>query len=89
MLTKLLTFKTASSLGGGHDLLLLEDVDQQGVVVPSGKHVLKDKVARVLVRMHSMISFNSRMKFIYLLLCQFSFFNQLWYHFKCSLLKSG
>ena len=50
MLTKLLKFKTASSLGGGQDLLLLEDVDQQGVVVPSGKHVLKDKVARVLVR---------------------------------------
>jgi len=42
-------------LGGGQDLLLLEDVDQQGVVVPGGKHVLKDKVARVLARMHCMI----------------------------------
>ena len=57
MLTKLLKFKTASSLGGGQDLLLLEDVDQQGVVVASGKHVLKDKVTMVLVRMHYIISF--------------------------------
>ena len=57
MLTKLLKFKTASSLGGGQDLLLLEDVDQQGVVVPSGEHVLKDKVTRVLVAMHYIISF--------------------------------
>ena len=83
MLTKLLKFKTASSLGGGQDLLLLEDVDQQGVVVPSGKHVLKDKVARVLVRMHSIISFHFMMKLIYFLLFEFSFF------IKCSLLKSG
>ena len=74
MLTKLLKFKTASSLGGGQDLLLLEDVDQQGVVVPSGKHVLKDKVARVLVRMHSIISFHFMMKLIYFTLFQFSFF---------------
>ena len=76
MLTKLLKFKTASSLGGGQDLLLLEDVDQQGVVVPSGKHVLKDKVARVLVRMSimSIISFHFMMKLIYFLLFQFSFF---------------
>ena len=57
VLTKLLKFKTASSLGGGQDLLLLEDVDQQGVVVPSGEHVLKDKVTRVLVAMHYIISF--------------------------------
>ena len=58
MLTTLLKFKTASSLGAGQDLLLLEDVDQQGVVVASGEHVLKDKVARVLVRMYSIISFH-------------------------------
>lgn len=57
MLTKLLKFKTVSSLGGGQYLLLLEDVDQQGVVVPSDEHVLKDKVARVLVTMHYIISF--------------------------------
>ena len=63
MLTKLLKFKTASSLGGGQDLLLLKHVDQQGVVVPSGKHVLKDKVARVLVRMHSIISVHFMMKY--------------------------
>ena len=69
MLTKLLKFKTASSLGSGQDLLLLEDVDQQGVVVPSGKHVLKDKVARVLVRMHSIISFHVMMKLIYISFC--------------------
>ena len=69
MLTKLLKSKTASSLGGGQDLLLLEDVDQQGVVVPSGEHVLKDKVARVLVTMHSIISFHFMMKLT------FSFFS--------------
>ena len=74
MLTKSLKLKTASSLGSGQDLLLLEDVDQQGVVVPSGKHVLKDKVARVLVRMHSIISFHFMMKLIYFPLFQFSFF---------------
>ena len=90
MLTKLLKFKTASSLGGGQDLLLLEDVDQQGVVVPSGEHVLKDKVARVLVTMHSIISFHFMMKLTFSFF-QFSFFNQLCYYFKCkcSLLKSG
>ena len=74
MLTKLLKFKTASLLSSGQDVLLLEDVDQQGVVVPSGKHVLKDKVARVLVRMHSIISFHFMMKLIYFTLFQFSFF---------------
>ena len=96
MLTKLLKFKTASSLGGGQDLLLLEDVDQQGVVVPSDEHVLKDKVARVLVTMHYIISFHVMMKLRFFLLFQFPFFNQQWSfqikfsnHFKCSLLKSG